>query len=139
MSLRVRLARSKPIRILRSIAMKCWAFSGTYILACFLLYWLYGGISAFFLLCFATTSKFINLTFLISIILMISNMYLSLSLQVYCIIEKINLYIVQNRQLVHGYMFLHLQYLVYLIKVYTLYQEMVQCYTCSLFLNQRTE
>ncbi|XP_076246615.1 abhydrolase domain containing 13-like protein Bem46 isoform X3 [Calliopsis andreniformis] len=35
--------------------MKCWAFSGTYILACFLLYWLYGGICAFFLLCFATT------------------------------------------------------------------------------------
>ncbi|XP_015436916.1 PREDICTED: alpha/beta hydrolase domain-containing protein 13 isoform X2 [Dufourea novaeangliae] len=35
--------------------MKCWAFCGTYILACFLLYWLYGGLSAFFLLCFATT------------------------------------------------------------------------------------
>ncbi|XP_054012700.1 protein ABHD13 isoform X1 [Hylaeus anthracinus] len=55
MSLCVRLARSKPIRILKSIAMKCWAFCGTYILACFFLYWLYGGISAFFLLCFATT------------------------------------------------------------------------------------
>lgn len=55
MSFRKRLARSRPIRILGGIAMKCWAFSGTYILACFFLYWLYGGISAFFLLCFATT------------------------------------------------------------------------------------
>ncbi|CAL7935643.1 unnamed protein product [Xylocopa violacea] len=55
MSFCMRLARSKPIRLLGGIAIKCWAFSGTYILACFLLYWLYGGISAFFLLCFATT------------------------------------------------------------------------------------
>lgn len=60
MSFYMRLARSKPIRLLGGIAMKCWAFSGTYILACFLLYWLYGGFSAFFLLCFATTGKFNN-------------------------------------------------------------------------------
>ncbi|XP_012523496.1 protein ABHD13 [Monomorium pharaonis] len=55
MSLRIRIARSKPIRLLGNVAMKCWAFSGVYILVCFFLYWLYGGILAFFLLCFATT------------------------------------------------------------------------------------
>ncbi|XP_046410454.1 protein ABHD13 isoform X2 [Neodiprion fabricii] len=55
MSLRIRLARSRPIRLLGGIAKKCWAFSGAYVLACFLLYWLYGGIFAFFLLCFAIT------------------------------------------------------------------------------------
>lgn len=61
MSFYMRLVRSKPIRLLGNIVIKCWAFSGTYILACFLLYWLYGGISAFFLLCFAITGKFINI------------------------------------------------------------------------------
>lgn len=59
MSFRIRLARSKPMRLLSSIAMKCWAFSGVYILVCFLLYWLYGGILAFFLLCFATTGLYL--------------------------------------------------------------------------------
>ncbi|XP_046833944.1 protein ABHD13 isoform X2 [Vespa crabro] len=54
MSFRMRLARSRPIRLLGGIAIKCWIFSGAYILTCFLLYWLYGGIFAFFLLCFAT-------------------------------------------------------------------------------------
>lgn len=55
MSIRIRLTRSRPVRLLGSVAMKCWAFSGVYILVCFLLYWLYGGILAFFLLCFTTT------------------------------------------------------------------------------------
>ncbi|XP_014486502.1 PREDICTED: alpha/beta hydrolase domain-containing protein 13 [Dinoponera quadriceps] len=55
MSFRVRLARSRPMRLLRSIALKCWAFSSVYLLVCFLLYWLYGGVLAFLLLCFATT------------------------------------------------------------------------------------
>lgn len=68
----MRLARSKPIRLLGGIAMKCWAFSGTYILACFLLYWLYGGFSAFFLLCFATTGKFNNFSSFCSNIKLIS-------------------------------------------------------------------
>ncbi|XP_015586343.1 protein ABHD13 isoform X2 [Cephus cinctus] len=55
MSFRIRLVRSRPVKLLGNIAMKCWAFSGAYVLACFLLYWLYGGVFAFFLLCFATT------------------------------------------------------------------------------------
>ncbi|EFN78368.1 protein ABHD13 [Harpegnathos saltator] len=55
MSFGVRLARSRPMRLLGSIALKCWAFSGVYLLLCFFLYWLYGGVLAFFLLCFATT------------------------------------------------------------------------------------
>lgn len=59
MSFRIRLARSRPMRLLGSVAMKCWAFSGVYILICFLLYWLYGGILAFFLLCFATTGLYL--------------------------------------------------------------------------------
>lgn len=60
MSFRIRLACSRPIKFLGSIAMKCWAFSGAYILACFFLYWLYGGILAFFLLCFATTGLYLS-------------------------------------------------------------------------------
>ncbi|XP_032679931.1 protein ABHD13 [Odontomachus brunneus] len=55
MSFKVRLARSRPMRLLGSIALKCWAFSGVYLLVCFLLYWLYGGVLAFLLLCLATT------------------------------------------------------------------------------------
>lgn len=42
------------MRLLGNIALKCWAFSSVYLLICFLLYWLYGGILAFILLCFAT-------------------------------------------------------------------------------------
>lgn len=57
MSFRLRLARSRPIKLLGGIAIKCWAFSGAYVLVCFILYWLYGGIFAFILLCFATTGK----------------------------------------------------------------------------------
>ena len=57
MSLRVRLARSRLCKLLGGIAIKAWAFSGAYVLLCFILYWLYGGIFAFFLLCFATTGK----------------------------------------------------------------------------------
>ncbi|XP_047363211.1 protein ABHD13 isoform X1 [Vespa velutina] len=60
MSFRMRLARSRPIRLLGGIAIKCWIFSGAYILTCFLLYWLYGGIFAFFLLCFATIGILYN-------------------------------------------------------------------------------
>ena len=77
MSFCMRLARSKPIRLLGSIAIKCWAFSGTYILACFLLYWLYGGISAFFLLCFATTGISINVFYQIFIFLTMVGVYLN--------------------------------------------------------------
>ncbi|KAG7211503.1 hypothetical protein KM043_010772 [Ampulex compressa] len=55
MSFCMRLARSRPVKLLAGLVMKCWVFSGAYIFICFLLYWLYGGIFAFFLLCFATT------------------------------------------------------------------------------------
>lgn len=58
MSFRVRLARSRPMRLLGSVALKCWAFSSVYLLICFLLYWLYGGILAFVLLCFATVGLY---------------------------------------------------------------------------------
>lgn len=60
MSFRIHLARSRPIRLLGNMAMKCWAFSGVYIFVCFFLYWLYGGVLAFFLLCFATTGLYIH-------------------------------------------------------------------------------
>ncbi|XP_011299644.1 alpha/beta hydrolase domain-containing protein 13 [Fopius arisanus] len=55
MSLRGRLSRSAPVRFIGGIAIKCWAYSGAYILFCIVLYWLYGGVLAFLLLCFATT------------------------------------------------------------------------------------
>ncbi|XP_066590262.1 protein ABHD13 [Prorops nasuta] len=55
MSIRMRLVRSRPVKYLGGIAMKCWAFSGIYAIVCIILYWLYGGIFVFFLLCFATT------------------------------------------------------------------------------------
>lgn len=45
--------------ILGGIAMRCWALAGAAVLACLLLYWAYGGILAFLLLCFATTGKFL--------------------------------------------------------------------------------
>lgn len=55
MSFKILLVRSRPVRFLSGIALKCWAFSGVYLLTCFLLYWFYGGALAFLLLCFATT------------------------------------------------------------------------------------
>lgn len=166
MSFRIRLARSRPMRLLGSIAMKCWAFSGVYILICFLLYWLYGGILAFFLLCFATTGLYLFLLqkvlfsdktlyyiyhyFIISyrnifnswIILYYDYFYISnifLLLQEYSITGKINFFIIQNCHLIPEFMCQLLQYLIYHIKVCILELEMVQCYTCSLFPNQRIE
>ncbi|XP_033223764.1 protein ABHD13 isoform X2 [Belonocnema kinseyi] len=55
MSLRIRLSRSRPIRALSGFALRCWALSSIYIFGCIVLYWLYGGVFTFFLLCFATT------------------------------------------------------------------------------------
>lgn len=55
MSLRIRFVHSRPIRALGGLAVKCWTLSGVYIIGCILLYWLYGGVLTFFLLCFATT------------------------------------------------------------------------------------
>ncbi|XP_049786543.1 protein ABHD13 [Schistocerca cancellata] len=46
---------ARIFRILLSVAMRCWALAGAAILACLLLYWAYGGLLAFMLLCFATT------------------------------------------------------------------------------------
>lgn len=57
MSLRVRLARSRPVQLLSGIAFKCWVFCGAYVLVCIILYWLYGGLFAFVLLGFATTGN----------------------------------------------------------------------------------
>ncbi|XP_043502021.1 protein ABHD13 [Polistes fuscatus] len=54
MSFRMRLARSRPIKLLGGIAMKRWIFSGAYILFLFLLYWFYSCIFAFCLLCITT-------------------------------------------------------------------------------------
>ncbi|KAJ8666870.1 hypothetical protein QAD02_008532 [Eretmocerus hayati] len=52
MSLRLRLTRTRNIlRSFHGIALRFWALSGVYLLVCFSLYWLYGGIFAFFLLC----------------------------------------------------------------------------------------
>ncbi|XP_034942137.1 protein ABHD13 [Chelonus insularis] len=56
MSLRIRLLRNRPLRVVNNIPMKNWIFSGIYIFLCFILYWFYGGILApFFLLCFGAT------------------------------------------------------------------------------------
>lgn len=55
MTIRINLTRSRPIRALSSFAVRCWALSGIYLFGCIILYWLYGGIFTFFLLCFATT------------------------------------------------------------------------------------
>ncbi|XP_051163491.1 protein ABHD13 [Leptopilina boulardi] len=55
MTIRLNLTRSRPIRALSGFAVRCWALSGIYLFGCIILYWLYGGIFTFFLLCFATT------------------------------------------------------------------------------------
>ncbi|OXU18633.1 hypothetical protein TSAR_014855 [Trichomalopsis sarcophagae] len=61
MSFRLRLARTRPaIRLVQGIALKFWALSGAYLLLCFLLYWLYGSLFAFLLLCFATLGVLYN-------------------------------------------------------------------------------
>ncbi|XP_067005113.1 protein ABHD13 [Anabrus simplex] len=46
---------SRFLRILTGVAMRCWAIAGAAVLTCLLLYWAYGGLLAFMLLCFATT------------------------------------------------------------------------------------
>ncbi|KAK0180672.1 hypothetical protein PV327_003031 [Microctonus hyperodae] len=56
MSMRMRLLRNRTIRFVSNNTLKSWIFSGTYVLLCFLLHWLYGGIlGPFFLVCFAAT------------------------------------------------------------------------------------
>ncbi|KAK0084202.1 hypothetical protein PV325_007449 [Microctonus aethiopoides] len=56
MSMRMRLLRNRTIRFVSNSTLKSWIFSGTYVLLCFLLHWLYGGIlGPFFLVCFAAT------------------------------------------------------------------------------------
>jgi hypothetical protein len=47
----------RVFQIVTGIVMRCWALAGVAVLACLLLYWAYGGLLAFLLLCFATTGK----------------------------------------------------------------------------------
>lgn len=137
MSFRVRLARSRPMRLLGNIALKCWAFSSVYLLICFLLYWLYGGILAFILLCFATAGSYCLSFFS-------RNQYLYLPClcffpQEFSIIGKTSFSIIQSCQPIPESMFLPPPSLVYRIKVYILDPEMVQCCICFLSRNRRTE
>uniref|UniRef100_A0A1B6BZ41 Protein ABHD13 n=1 Tax=Clastoptera arizonana TaxID=38151 RepID=A0A1B6BZ41_9HEMI len=57
--MRVRLHMNSRItkvsKCLAPLAMKCWAFSGPAVFTLLLFYWVYGGILAFSLLCFAIT------------------------------------------------------------------------------------
>ncbi|XP_012279470.1 protein ABHD13 [Orussus abietinus] len=55
MSFKTRVSRCCPVRFVGRIISKCWASCGAFAFICFILYWLYGGIFLFFLLCFATT------------------------------------------------------------------------------------
>jgi hypothetical protein len=48
----------RALQVIAGIVMRCWALAGAAVLACLLLYWAYGGLLAFLLLCFATTGKF---------------------------------------------------------------------------------
>lgn len=48
----------RALQIIAGIVMRCWALAGAAVLACLLLYWAYGGLLAFLLLCFATTGKY---------------------------------------------------------------------------------
>lgn len=47
----------RAFQIIVWILMRCWALAGAAVLSCFLLYWVYGGLLAFLLLCFATTGE----------------------------------------------------------------------------------
>lgn len=49
--------RRRVFHIVSAIIMRCWALAGAAVLACLLLYWAYGGLLAFLLLCFATTGR----------------------------------------------------------------------------------
>lgn len=49
--------RKKVFQIIAGILMRCWALAGAAVLSCLLLYWVYGGLLAFLLLCFAMTGK----------------------------------------------------------------------------------
>lgn len=48
---------SKIWTYLAPIVMKCWAFSGPAVFTFLLVYWVYGGVLALSLLCFAITGK----------------------------------------------------------------------------------
>jgi fermentation-respiration switch protein FrsA (DUF1100 family) len=48
-------AHNRVFHIVAAVVMRCWALAGAAVLACLLLYWAYGGLLAFLLLCFATT------------------------------------------------------------------------------------
>lgn len=50
-------AHKRVFHIVVAVVMRCWALAGAAVLACLLLYWAYGGLLAFLLLCFATTGK----------------------------------------------------------------------------------
>jgi hypothetical protein len=50
-------AHKRVFQIVAGIVMRCWALAGAAVLACLLFYWVYGGLLAFLLLCFATTGK----------------------------------------------------------------------------------
>ncbi|PSN33489.1 hypothetical protein C0J52_15394 [Blattella germanica] len=51
----INLGAHRILQIVAGIVMRCWALAGAAVLACLLLYWAYGGLLAFLLLCFATT------------------------------------------------------------------------------------
>lgn len=48
-------ARKRIFQFIAGILMRCWALAGAAVLSCLLLYWVYGGLLAFLLLCFAMT------------------------------------------------------------------------------------
>ena len=53
----IHLGAHRVLQIFTRIVMRCWALAGAAVLACLLLYWAYGGLLAFLLLCFATTGN----------------------------------------------------------------------------------
>ncbi|XP_046389626.1 protein ABHD13 [Ischnura elegans] len=55
MSIRLSTSCTKLLKFVAAALMKCWALSSAAVIACFFLYWVYGGFLAFLLLCFATT------------------------------------------------------------------------------------
>ena len=59
----INLGAHRILQIVTGIVMRCWALAGAAVLACLLLYWAYGGLLAFLLLCFATTGNLLRVEF----------------------------------------------------------------------------
>ncbi|KAG8228155.1 hypothetical protein J437_LFUL002809 [Ladona fulva] len=55
MTIRLSASCTRLVKFIAGALMKCWALSSAAVFACFFLYWVYGGLLAFLLLCFATT------------------------------------------------------------------------------------